>query len=254
MKKLTILGVAVAALLASPAMAADLPMPVKAPPMVAPPPPMTWTGCYIGGNLGWAKQDTHVELQGYNEPFGPFTPYYYDYGWTNGAGGVFGGQVGCDYQLNSNWVVGVRGMFDGTNINQDLVYDPVSSSDDLNMKTEWFATALGRIGYLALPNALVYVKGGAAWKHVSYNYCAGCAEGPEYIATATQTVLGYDVGVGFEYAFIPNLSAFAELDYLSFPGTNTSLTFSSYPGAPGDVIKFSHDMLMMVVGMNWRFH
>jgi opacity protein-like surface antigen len=49
--------------LAAPASAADLGrrMPVKAPPVVAPP-PFTWTGCYVGGYVGgaWAAADDAV--------------------------------------------------------------------------------------------------------------------------------------------------------------------------------------------------
>ncbi len=40
--------------IASPALAADLgtPLPTKAPPLAAPVPYFSWTGCYLGGHLG----------------------------------------------------------------------------------------------------------------------------------------------------------------------------------------------------------
>ena len=60
MKRFWLASVALAALLASPAMAADWPpiAPTYAPP--APPPPAIyswWTGCYLGGNVGgtWTR-------------------------------------------------------------------------------------------------------------------------------------------------------------------------------------------------------
>ena len=61
MKKVLMTGVALAALVAVPAMAADLgrPAPVyKAPPM--PVATFSWTGCYLGGNIGygWGKSST----------------------------------------------------------------------------------------------------------------------------------------------------------------------------------------------------
>jgi len=43
--------------LATSAIAAD--MPVKAPP--APAPVYTWTGSYIGGNIGWAEVSAHFD-------------------------------------------------------------------------------------------------------------------------------------------------------------------------------------------------
>ena len=60
MKKLLLVGVALSALVAGPAMAADLP--VRAPIAYKSAPVITyysWTGCYIGGNVGgvWIKKD-----------------------------------------------------------------------------------------------------------------------------------------------------------------------------------------------------
>src|ERR1700688_716690 len=84
---------------ASMASAADLP--VKAPVAA---PAYSWTGCYIGGNLGggWTHKEFHFRAE--------------DEGTLNVGGFVGGGQVGCDYQFASNWLIGVQGMFDGTTI------------------------------------------------------------------------------------------------------------------------------------------
>ena len=62
MKKI-LAGLALSALLAAPALAADLParMPVKA----APAPIITvfsWTGCYIGGHVGYAWGSKKVDF------------------------------------------------------------------------------------------------------------------------------------------------------------------------------------------------
>lgn len=245
MKKLSIIGAAVAVLLASPAMAAP-PVPM----------PFTWTGCYIGGNFGFVKQDTHVEYEGYTY-LGVFNPDYLDYGWSNGVGGAGGGQVGCDYQLYSNWVIGVRGMIDATSINQSLAYGDPNIGGAFGIKTDWFATAVGRIGYLAGPNMLLYVKGGAAWKHVSYSDAGHYFDDESWSGSGSATILGYDVGAGFEYAFFPNLSAFAEIDYMGFPATNTNLAYTctgECPPSYGETYRYTHDILALLVGMNWRFH
>src|SRR5262245_43373634 len=60
MRKYLLTGVALSALAAGPAMAADLRAP--APVYKAPPPVVTyynWTGCYVGGHFGgiWASKD-----------------------------------------------------------------------------------------------------------------------------------------------------------------------------------------------------
>jgi outer membrane immunogenic protein len=88
----------IAALMATPAMAADM-MPLKAPP---PPPAWTWTGCYVGvnGGGGWGKDRNWTDSTGVV------------HGGQNISGGMAGGQIGCDYQFGS-WVVGVAGMVTG---------------------------------------------------------------------------------------------------------------------------------------------
>src|ERR1700758_468876 len=108
MKKMILAGVALGALLASPALAADLPPQVyKAP--LPPPPVYIWTGCYIGANIGWAQAKNRVLLDGVEDFSGSIDGF---------AGG---GQVGCDYQFASNWVVGIQGLFDGTGIDSSRV-------------------------------------------------------------------------------------------------------------------------------------
>ena len=110
---LTLLAAAIG-LAASQASAADLPR--KAPAYVPPaPPPMTWTGCYIGANVGgaWGR----FTLEG---PFGGTADRS-----TNNASFVGGGQIGCDYQFAGGWVIGFRNMFDGTTNSKDLAFNVV---------------------------------------------------------------------------------------------------------------------------------
>ena len=96
------------------AMAADMPM--KAPPMVAPPPPpYNWTGCYIGINGGVAWKSTSFDISHNNTAwFGAAfaagsTPNYYDI--NNMSGGIVGGTLGCNYQINTV-VIGVEADYD----------------------------------------------------------------------------------------------------------------------------------------------
>ena len=79
------------------AMAADVPMPYKAPPAA---PAFSWTGCYVGGNGGGGR--------GVNEqqPILGIT-----FNADHNSGWLAGVQGGCDYQVGS-LVVGVEGQFD----------------------------------------------------------------------------------------------------------------------------------------------
>jgi len=80
------------------AKAADLP--VRAPAYVAP--VFSWTGFYIGGNIGgaWAQRDVTDSVLGLN----------FDNGTSNGVF-IGGGQIGGNYQVG-NFVRGVEGDFD----------------------------------------------------------------------------------------------------------------------------------------------
>ena len=89
----SVLGTAVAG-------AADMPM--KAPPPPPPLPVFSWTGFYVGGNIGgaWSRNtwtDT-ILLTNFNN------------GGNNGAF-IGGGQVGVNYQVN-NFVIGGEWDFD----------------------------------------------------------------------------------------------------------------------------------------------
>lgn len=152
----SILGlIAVGSLIAGPAMAADLRMPVKAP--YAPPPAVTnWTGCYIDGGVGYGFADVrhHVDVPG----LGALTSDV-----DSGAEGWLGRVgAGCDYQIGARIVLGVFGDYDFSNINGTWA-DPLLLSGAGNNSSAWAVG--GRIGYLVTPSLLTYVDGGYTQMH-----------------------------------------------------------------------------------------
>ena len=195
-------------LAASQASAADLPR--KAPAYVPPaPPPLTWTGCYIGANLGgaWGR----FRLEG---PFGGSAEQS-----TNNASFVGGGQIGCDYQFAGGWVIGFRNMFDGTTNSRDRAFTVVTATGTATGTAEfhmrWFDALTGRIGYSWQPNSLLYFQGGAVWSRI---------EADIFVTTAAGTFarLGFhyqnrlDDRGGWEYKFSPQWSLFIEGNYYDF--------------------------------------
>jgi outer membrane immunogenic protein len=155
MKKLLLSALTFTALAVAPALAADLPR--KAPPRAippAPPPPLTWTGCYIGANVGAVRRwfDVDFNFAGFSEDSWGFTG---------------GGQIGCDYQFADRWVIGVRNMFNGTTGNKDITInrfgDPIFDGATVNLKNQWFDALTGRVGYVWSPAWLLYAQGGAVW-------------------------------------------------------------------------------------------
>jgi outer membrane immunogenic protein len=155
-------GLAVSALfIAAPlsiASAAD--MAVKAPPL-APAPVYSWTGCYIGANAGGAdttkKYPNFWAQEGYVDSL-------------TAGGPVYGGQIGCDYQVNNNWVVGIRGMWDGANARgHDTYVFPGDTVVPNNARIGSIATVVGKLGYLVTPNIQLYGVGGWAYVYDNYN-------------------------------------------------------------------------------------
>jgi outer membrane immunogenic protein len=245
MKKITITLASVAALIGTPVLAADMAVKARPAPPVIPPPVYSWTGCYLGGNVGGAWQ--------HNSTFDAVA--IFDTGGDHGSSVIGGAQVGCDYQFASNWVIGIQGMFDWTDINSSHLY-PGTTTETLGIKTKWVDTLTGRIGYTVWPQTLLYFKGGGAWARVDYSDADPINGGFPYAGQASVARSGWTVGGGVEYAFLPNWSAFAEYDYIDLGNRNVSLTYSCVGGCGFQnpyIYTVSHNISEFLVGINYRF-
>src|ERR1700730_11446690 len=155
MNKLIFLGAAGLALtVPGSALAADFPpvMPVKATFVER----FTWTSCYLGAHLGgsWAKENVTdpVLLVQDNPAFGG--PGFTTAGPTtigvNQSGAMIGGQIGCDYQFPSNFVLGVGGPLSGSTMKGSrLLARPVSppATARTNVKTDFMPTLTAGAGF-----------------------------------------------------------------------------------------------------------
>jgi outer membrane immunogenic protein len=231
MKQILLATVAVAALGSASALAADLPQrPVyKAPVMMAPPP--TWTGCYIGGNIGGAFGNASVtdnasgaEVSG------------------NGSGFAGGGQIGCDYQFSNGFVIGMRDMFDGTSNKKSGTFATGPLAGDVaNFNNQWFDTLTARLGYAVQPDWLLYFQGGGAWAQTSTNITAAGLQ----IGQTSSTRTGWTIGGGLEWMFAPHWSTFLEGNYMDF-GSNSG----TVAGIPVTAKTTESNVL---VGVNYHF-
>jgi outer membrane immunogenic protein len=232
MKKLLLGATLLAGLSIGPALAADLkPAPVyKAPP--APPPPVyAWTGCYIGGNVGWARSETRFAGDGS----------------TSADGFAGGGQLGCDYQFASNWVVGIQGLFDGTDISRSHT-SVLFPGDTFHAKANWFGTVTGRLGFLVAPSVMIYGKGG--WGFVDQKLTVTDTASGAALGSASKNFNGPDAGAGAEWMFAPGWSVWAEWDHIF--GQNKTLVFTDLQRATfSENVKRNFDKVL--VGVNWRF-
>jgi len=221
---------------AAPAWAAD--MPVKAV-VKAPPPVVTWTGCYIGGNIGggWADKE-------YTDPLA-VPPDPFNLGTHSPKGIVGGGQIGCDYQAGMV-VIGVQGMFQGANLRGDHLV----GVDRFETRIPWIATATARLGLAVDPKAMIYVKGGAAWVRDKETIVdLGVLE-----AAADVTRSGWVVGFGAEFLAWSNWSIFVEYNYMDFG--NRAVIFTNFeipPVPPTFPLNIRQSAQTLTVGANFRF-
>jgi outer membrane immunogenic protein len=240
---------------ASPVLAADLPSSAPPPPrapvaFAPPPPPFSWTGIYIGGNIGWGWTDVTLTDTGpdFNIPPGPVFPLGTQN--TLSQNGFLGGaQLGFNYQI-SQFVVGLEGDFDYTAIDNNQSAGAFGGAD---YKDPWTATFDARFG-VALDRALLYGKAGGAWMQEKYNVTA-----PDGSAlTGTFGRWGWTVGAGLEYAILNNLTAKVEYDFMDFGSQNQSLTPNATDlvtgNVTGDANKSQLTASVIKVGVNFLFH
>jgi outer membrane immunogenic protein len=123
MRKLLVATAALAALVGTPALAADMAAPVyKAPP--PPAPIFSWTGFYVGGNAG--AEWTRSNFTSFLDPTGGFftaASYAFINSMGNGSahrtGFIGGGQAGYNWQTG-NFVIGLEGDIDWLSGQRDV--------------------------------------------------------------------------------------------------------------------------------------
>jgi outer membrane immunogenic protein len=224
------------------AMAADMPMSYKAPPVA---PSFSWTGCYIGGNGGGGR--------GMNEQQ-PITGQSFIA--DHNSGWLAGVQGGCDYQVGS-FVVGVEGQFDWADMKDTTATLPPGAIGFLlTTQLDRVATATGRVGY-AFDRILLYAKGGAAFAHFNHQMTQTDFASLTADFKGSRDVAGFVVGGGLEFALLPNLSLKAEYNYFDFGTNGYSLACSGNPGCanvPSLPASVRQNMQTVMLGVNWRFN
>jgi outer membrane immunogenic protein len=171
------------------AFAADLPSrQVVVPP---PPPVFTWTGFYLGAQIGYEFGNNTSFVAGispavYPTPEGVVGGGHAGYNFQSGQAvfGIEGDVNGSSYSGN------VTSPFDGTFISSHIPFD---------------GSVRGRIGIASFDHVLIYATGGVAFASIKDSYSGGFG-----LASATQGRVGWTAGVGVEYAIDNNWSVRVE--------------------------------------------
>ncbi len=280
------------------AIAADLstikPMPVAA---TAP----IWAGFYAGLNAGgtWVNNNdlnTSTQLLYPNQTTaGLYTAKILSgpRDLSNSLGFIGGGQIGYNWQIpisgfnvvagfetDIQGVAGANGNLNFWSYNPNAQYGSQNNNSfsnttniQSNSSLNWLGTVRGRLGYLLTPSLLVYGMGGLAYggydlsiknfinsedaSPTNYHFLVSGRSGNP------KTMVGWTVGGGAEWMFMPNMSLKAE--YLFYDLRNTGNMFFNdaygYADAAGlfsriSVTNFSQRVNGNIIraGMNYHFN
>ena len=197
---------------------------------------LSWTGLYVGGNLGygWGNASTNgggtttsTSVVGGTPVATPPAPFS-DTGSQRLSGVIGGGQVGYNYQPSRNWMLGfeadfqgaaeqgsknIANSFSGTFCTIVLPNATCAATTPLNgtvtssgPKIEWFGTVRGRIGTPINEGLLLYGTGGLAYGRVVSGNVSVSGNAPGFAAFGpttngsgqSATNIGFAIGAGLE--------------------------------------------------------
>jgi outer membrane immunogenic protein len=264
MKKLLFAGAMLASFAAiQSASAADLAL--KAPP--PPPAPVySWTGWYAGVNLGGSfgrAADTATFGAG---------PTLLSSTSSRLDGVIGGGQIGYNWQANSNWVIGLEADIQGSSERGTatssatlpttcgvLLVFPCPTVGTLvdQEKLPWFGTVRGRIGVLASPTWLFYATGGLAYGEIKSSETLTVAGGPfaggALANNFSTTRAGWTAGGGVEGVISGNWTAKLEYLYMDYGTINNAFAGVAPLFTPINLSTHVTDNIVRA-GVNYHFH
>jgi outer membrane immunogenic protein len=247
----------------------------------------SWTGFHAGlnGGYGWAGGGTTVspgdpltQSLSFGQPVVPQVSSS-----LNANGGLGGGQVGYDWQFAARSVVGVEADIAAASLKSSAsvpmtLFGTQPATFGVSRSIDWFGTVRGRIGFLAVPDLLIYATGGFAYGRVSegasvslpagasnsignFGYAFACGPfyglGSCFTGSASRIATGWTAGLGAEKRFTPNLSVSFEYLLVDLGSSSYPLAGSLYGGAPFTAsflnAKSSATFDVVRAGLNYRF-
>lgn len=163
-------------------------------------PSFSWSGAYIGGQVGYG--------------FG--SSKFKDYGTSIKPNGFLGGvYAGYNFDTGSNVILGIDGDFSYDTLKKSLK-SSLSSGDpaSLESKLQWSGAVRGRVGY-AFDRFMPYVAGGVAFGNLKNSFRSGTDS-----LNNSKTMTGWTVGTGIDYAATDNVILRLEYRYTDFGKKN----------------------------------
>lgn len=230
-------GLLGAACIAAPMIAGIATAQAGSAPAFSNPPPVSWTGIYLGLNGGFGFGTSAWSDRVTGGSTGTFTT----------SGFVFGGTLGGNDQIGA-LVFGIEADGAWSDLGGSGTFTTAAlCAGGCRTTNTWLTTVRGRLGY-AFDTILVYGTGGVAFGDVRANFSNDAISG------AIET--GWTAGAGVEVAFAPNWTA--KFEYLFVDLANGACTTDCViqnpagpPIIPNIAVKFDESIAR--AGINYRF-
>jgi outer membrane immunogenic protein len=237
------------------ALAADMGLPMKAPPAPAPIPYTNWQGFYVGGLVGAARLNESASVgPGHQENLGQPCGYASGQAYSrntcsaSATGAVAGVEVGYDWQ-NRYFVYGVAADWTWTGLKHSQTGQSSGTTHWTHQaKVDWLASFRGRMG-LAVDDTMVYFTGGLALGGLKSSVTLD--KGPySNWGSLNETKVGWVAGLGVEHKFNQNWSIKAEALYYDLgksTGNGASHSGNTYS------TDFTHEVIVGRVGLAYHW-
>lgn len=212
--------------------------------------PMNWRGLSLAAALGggWGNEQWSD----------PFPSSYGPYGYINVAGfgdsihsiGPLGaGQVDYRWQGGS-WVTGLEVDASLSDLRGENTCFSGLGGINCQSIVRSMATTSIEVGR-AWDRSLLYLKGGAAWTHTTYNLNGNTND--LMLGTGSDTLWsrGWTAGIGIEHAFTDHWVTLIEYDYLATPATRVS--FPSVALVDAQTITVRQSLNLFKLGLKYKF-
>jgi outer membrane immunogenic protein len=205
--------------------------------------PFNWTGLYVGTHAGFGAVDIFLTPPAGQSADTPPSP----------TGGLWGGQLGANYQFAHNFIVGIEvdgaiARLEDTRIAPDPQFP--QSLNGVTAKLNSLTTVRGRLGY-AWERTMFYATAGGAWSKFE---ATTASSNTPFVGAGTPRVLsdevstrGWVVGAGIERALWSNWTG--RLEYLRVH--TDAFTVDSQSGTPTP-LRF--DLQVVRAGLSYRLN
>ncbi len=268
-RRIVFLAAGLTALCLAPARAADMPPaanPVavlKAQPVV---PAFTWTGFYVGLNAGYGAQNTTQSnsVSG-SDAFGSLIAGLAPSNLSNEPRGpVLGGQLGYNYQWGSLLLLGVEEQLDWSKISNSSgtgssILAAITGASSVSQNVDWLSFTNVRVGIVPSQHFVTYATGGLAVGGVKTS-AASSVTAPGVTLSGSQaldqTRVGWDAGLGFEFAINSNWTLRADAKYYDLGTPTGSFSTNGATGIAPLGVNFSDPTKGYIgtVGVNFKFN